>query len=61
VTVDVLDLQGRVLAHVTREQLPTGTHVRDWSIDGRSFPSGIYMLRLRTGVDQSMVRLSVVR
>jgi hypothetical protein len=61
VTVDVVDLQGRTVARVTREQLPTGTHVRDWSIAGRSIPSGIYMIRMRTDQDQAMVRLSVVR
>src|SRR5262249_56828709 len=61
VVVDVLDLQGRSVAQLARETLPAGEYVREWPGPGLAVPSGMYLVRLRTGATMAMVRLPVIR
>lgn len=61
VMVEVLDLQGRLVARLERGTLPAGDYQRDWPAVGQSVPSGIYMVRLRTVESQEVTRLAVMR
>jgi hypothetical protein len=61
VTVEVLDLQGRIVARLERGNLPAGDYQRDWPARGQSVPSGIYLVRLRTVESESVVRLAIMR
>lgn len=61
VFVDILDPTGRVVARLASESLPAGRHVREWPAAGQQVRSGIYLVRLRTDVDQGMVRLALFR
>jgi hypothetical protein len=61
VSMDVLDLQGRVVAHLERGTLPAGDYQRTWPALGQSVPSGIYLVHLRTTESRSVVRLAVMR
>ena len=61
VTMDVVDLQGRTVARLTRAALPAGEHLRAWPEEDSGVPAGIYMIRLRAGGEEAMVRLAVFR
>jgi len=60
VSLDVLDLQGRVVDRIEQGFLAAGTYERSWS-NSSSAPAGLYFMRLRAAQSQDVVRLSVFR
>jgi Kelch motif len=60
VTLDVVDLQGRVVGTVAKGYLAAGTYDRSWSIASRT-SSGLYFFRLRAAQSQDVVRMSIIR
>jgi hypothetical protein len=46
VTMDVVDVLGRVVATLIEGEMPTGMHMVSW--EARGIPSGVYFYRLRT-------------
>src|SRR6185295_2200227 len=60
VSLDVLDLQGRVVDRIEQSFLAAGTYERSWTNSSRA-PAGLYFMRLRAAQDQDVVRLSVFR
>jgi hypothetical protein len=60
VTLDVVDLQGRVVGHLLSGVLPAGEHVREWPQPGESVPRGSYFVRLRRAQSTEVVKLSVL-
>jgi len=60
VTLDVLDLQGRIVGQVARGFMTAGSYERSWTDANRS-AAGLYFLRLRSAESQDVVRLSVYR
>jgi flagellar hook assembly protein FlgD len=64
VSLDVLDLRGRVVRTLTRENWPAGSHSLVWRGDdhgGRSVSSGVYLLRLRADRQIQLQRAVLVR
>ena len=52
VQVIVLDLQGRIVANVVDQALPSGRHETSWDardVQGRRVPPGVYFVRARYG------------
>jgi len=60
VTLDVVDLQGRVVGHLLSGVLPAGSHVREWPQAGESVPRGSYFVRLRRAQGTEVMKLSVL-
>jgi hypothetical protein len=60
VSVDVVDLQGRVVDHVMQSTLDAGSHQVGWSGASHA-PSGVYFVRVRTANAQGMTRILVAR
>ncbi len=61
ITMDVLDLQGRVVTRLERATLPGGEYQRAWPAAGQTVPSGIYLVRLRAAGAQAVARLALYR
>lgn len=64
VSLDVLDLRGRVVRTLTRENWPAGRHSLVWRGDdhaGRAVSSGVYLLRLRADRQIQLQRAVLVR
>jgi len=64
VTLDVMDVAGRVVRRLVNERQAPGEHVVKW--DGRSgpggdMPAGVYMVRLRVRNAQETVKLVLMR
>ncbi|MBD3161124.1 MAG: DUF1028 domain-containing protein [Candidatus Eisenbacteria bacterium] len=55
--LDLFDLEGRRIARVLDDRLPSGMHQVDWTVDARLDP-GVYTVRLRT--EQRAVSRKVV-
>ena len=60
-TLDVLDVQGRVVARLFRGVAMPGESVFAWPAGSRSVPAGIYFGRVRTANAEAVVRLAVVK
>ena len=60
VSVDVVDLQGRVVDHVMRTTLDAGTHQVGWDGASRA-ASGVYFVRVRTANAEGMTKILVAR
>jgi hypothetical protein len=61
VTLEVIDLQGRVVERLTNGLVGAGQHTWQWPSAGRRVAAGLYLVRLRRSGGQEVVRLSVVR
>jgi hypothetical protein len=60
VSVDVVDLQGRVVDHVMQSTLDAGTHQVGWEGASRA-ASGVYFVRVRTANAEGMTKILVAR
>ena len=60
ITLDVVDLQGRLIGRLMSGVLPAGEHVREWPQPGESVPRGSYFVRLRRAQGTDVVKLSVL-
>ena len=60
VTLEILDIQGRVVDRIESGWLAAGDHERAWPQAGHSVRSGLYLARLKVGAEQSIVKLSVM-
>ena len=45
VTVEIVDIQGRVVAKLVNQYMPAGSHTVDW--DGDGAPAGVYFCRVQ--------------
>ena len=45
VTVEILDVQGRLVSKLLDQQMPAGSHMVDWS--GGSAPAGVYFCKVQ--------------
>ncbi len=60
VTLEILDVQGRIVERIENAWLPAGDYTRAWPAAGRSVSPGLYFARLRVNqTEQSIVKLSV--
>ncbi|MCX6145613.1 MAG: polysaccharide deacetylase family protein [Ignavibacteriales bacterium] len=59
VSLKVLDVLGREVATLVKEERQPGTYTVRW--DGSGFPSGVYFCRLHTGSGTETKRLALVR
>ncbi len=58
VTIDILDIQGRVLQTIVNKQKINGQHQIEWQTDG--FPKATYFCRLTIGEYQEVVKVIVL-
>lgn len=64
VTVELLDVSGRVARRLVDETQTAGEHALSWDGTdgaGRALPAGVYFARIRTGSAESSVRVIVLR
>lgn len=61
VTLDVMDLQGRVVGKISSGVMTAGVYQREWPDPGTRVPAGMYMVRLRTPGKIGVVGLPVYR
>ena len=59
VTIEVLDLQGRVVEHLHRGPMSAGELRIEWPRAGSSVARGVYFVRLKRGPTVDVVRLAV--
>ncbi|GAB5521146.1 MAG: hypothetical protein RhofKO_33970 [Rhodothermales bacterium] len=59
VQVEVLDVTGRVVAHIADQMLGAGTHRMPWNAS--PYPPGVYLVRLHTSTLSAVQRLVVLR
>ncbi|HPF35610.1 MAG TPA: FlgD immunoglobulin-like domain containing protein [Candidatus Krumholzibacteria bacterium] len=63
-SAQVLDLRGRVVRTLVDEERPAGRHDLIWhgrDADGREAASGVYLVRIRAGDEESRQRVTLVR
>ena len=60
-TLDVVDLQGRVVARIANGRFAAGASTREWPRAGETVARGSYFVRLRRAGSVDVVKLSVVR
>ena len=58
VTVDVLDLQGRMMDRIETGFRTAGDHQVQWSGAGRASP-GVYFLRIRAAAEEGVAHIVV--
>ncbi|MEZ4386730.1 MAG: FlgD immunoglobulin-like domain containing protein [Candidatus Krumholzibacteriia bacterium] len=64
VSLEILDVRGRRVAHPLDADLPAGVHEARWEgrdESGREVPSGVYLARLTAGRVESTVKLTLAR
>ena len=61
VSLDVLDLQGRVVARLERGTLAARVHRREWPSAWERVARGSYFVRLRRAAGDEAVKLIVTR
>jgi hypothetical protein len=64
VTLDVVDVQGRLIRRLCDQSLPAGSHRQQWNgrdDRGRLSPPGLYWLRLAAGSGTSVLKLIRIR
>ncbi len=64
IRLDVIDMRGRVVAHLLQSPLPPGRHAVTWNgrdAGGRDVPSGVYVARLRAGEILLTRKLTLLR
>lgn len=59
VSVDVVDLTGRIVARLLHEDVPAGRFSRYFGVD--ALPAGFYSLRIKAGGAQASQKLSIVK
>ena len=63
-TLDVLDLSGRMVRHLSSGWQPRGTRRLSWDgsdAGGARLPAGVYLVRLRAGTRTALTRVTMVR
>ena len=63
-TLDVLDLSGRMVRHLSSGWQPRGTRRLSWDgsdAGGGRLPAGVYLVRLRAGAHTALTRVTIVR
>ncbi len=58
-TMEVMDLQGRVLDRIDEPFLAAGEYRREWPAGDRGIRSGIYFVRIRAAGSEARVRLAL--
>jgi DNA-binding beta-propeller fold protein YncE len=62
--VTVVDMGGRVVAHLLNGNLSAGEHSVEWDglmTDGRAAPSGVYLMNVNSGAIRQSVKLVLLR
>lgn len=59
-TLDVVDLQGRLVGHLADGMFAAGTSASEWPRAGESAPRGSYFVRLRRAGSVEVLKLSVI-
>jgi hypothetical protein len=63
-SMDVLDLSGRLVRHLSAGWQPRGTRQLSWDgtdASGNRLAAGVYLVRLRVGADMVVARVAIVR
>ena len=63
-TLEIVDVQGRIVARPASGHQPAGPHTIDWNgrdDDGRPLPSGVYFARLVTDAGVRTLKMTIVR
>ena len=61
VRIDVIDLQGRVVARLYQGMMTAGASRHEWPRAGQSVPRGTYFVRLARPAGMEVVRIAVIR
>ena len=64
VSLKVFDMNGRLVTTLANEQMQSGSHEIKWNVsdaNGKSIPSGIYLLRMEAGNYSETKKLLVIK